>query len=609
MPESIFKHALQLVQQVACAAWRILTFTRAALANILLVLAVGLFVGFGLFEHVPKIPDKSVLVIDLAGNIVEQGSISGDTITALVRGSEPETRLHDVLRALTLAKTDDRIGAIMMHIDDLQGAGLATLREIGVAMDRFKQSGKRIVVWSTSFSQKQYAVAAHASAVYMHPMGQVLLKGLASQRMYWGDALKKLGVTVHVFKAGDFKSAPEVFVRNAPSPEALQADQFWIADAWKQWTDEIESARGLMPGAITRLIDDLPARLKKADGDLSRLALNENLIDGIYTSDAVRGMLLEGDEAKGTDDPPMVDYLTYLAAHPTVDHDQKAVAVITIEGEIKDGVDTVGMTGERTLVERIRAVRHADDVGALVVRIDSPGGSAVASELIRRELELVRQAGKPVVASFGDYAASGGYWVALAADKIVTDPQSITGSIGVFGMMPTFEKTLEQLSIGVGGVSTTWLANAQSMALPMPPEYEKIMQLTVAHTYRNFLNLVAQGRNLKPEQVAKLAHGRVYTGRQALEKGLADQLGGLEEAIALAADLSGASPDNVWRLDPKQGRLGMIIEHFFLKMIDSQSRAQILLQALTPSLDAGARLLQLVQAPNSTYAHCLCSAP
>ena len=604
---------LAILKNFAVALWKSLNFVRRAFANLIAIVVLGVLLGVWLIDSTPSVPEHSVLEINLSGNIVEQGSISSDTLASLLSGSEPETRLRDVTLALDLAAKDKRIDSVMMRLDDLQGAGLATLREIGVAMDRFKQSGKRITVWSTSYSQKQYAIASHASAVYVHPMGQVLLKGLASQRLYWGDALKKLGVTVHVFKAGAYKSAPESFVLNAPSKAALQADRFWMTDAWRQFTDSIESARGLMPGAVDKMIAELPDRLEKAQGDMSRVALDENLIDGVLSGDEARNRVLEQGSGKGKARLETIDYLTYLATNAQAPAANKSVAVLVIEGEIKDGVDGPGMTGERDVIARIQAAKEDDTVGALVVRINSPGGSAVASELIRRELELVRKSGKPVVASFGDYAASGGYWVALAADKIVTDPQSITGSIGVFGMVPTFEKTLSNLSIGTGGVSTSWLADAESPMTPLSDDYERIMQLSIARTYREFVALVSQSRKMEEKQVMQIAQGRVYTGRQALERGLADELGGLDEAVQEAAKLSGASAEDVLWFEPEQGRLGLLLERFMTKAAEKTG----LREALAPytqllksaSIREAGRITQLVSSPTMPYAHCLCSAP
>lgn len=600
-----------IIKRILSAFWTVLDFTRRAIANVIFALII-IGVGAVLFyESSPTVADKSILVVNLSGNMVEQSELSGDTITALISGAEPETRLRDVLRAFRLAETDNRISGVLIRLDDLEGAGLASLREIGVAMDRFKASGKKITVWSTAFSQKQYAIASHASEVFMHPMGQVMIKGLANRRLYWGDALTNLGVTVHVFKAGEFKSAPESFILRGPSKESQEADRFWMNDAWSQFANSIETSRGLIPGAVNKMIAELPQALEKAQGNFSQVALNESLIDAIATEDEVRDSLLESQGNKGGERLQTIDYLTYLAANTDETALMGNIAVVTVEGEIKDGVDGPGMTGDRDTVERIRAARLDPAIKALVVRIDSPGGSAVASELIRRELELVKKAGKPVVASFGDYAASGGYWVALAADKIVADPLSITGSIGVFGMVPTFEKSLDKLDIGTGGVTTSWLADADNPAVALHPRYERVMELSVARTYRDFISLVAKSRNLSEKSVMAIAQGRVYTGRQALERGLADQLGSFEDAIVLAQNLAKLNEAHPVWFDPQESRFGMILERFLAKTLSETGLVKSLLPfsavQQTKVLNDAERLMQLVKTPESIYAHCLCT--
>ena len=587
---------------------RLLEGLRLALTAVVIGLIVGGLAAL-FWESTPTVPEQSVLVIELSGKLVDEGGVSSDTVLSLARGNDPETRLRDVIDALRLAQNDERSGADMMRVEGVQSAGLASLHEIGVAMDRFKASGKRISVWSTSYSQKQYAVAAHASAVYMHPMGQVSLKGLASSRLYWGDALRALGVTVHVFKAGTYKSAPESMVLNAPSKDALKADRYWIEDEWRQLRGDIESARGLMPGAVDKLIEHYVERLEKAQGDTSRLAHAENLIDGIVTRDEMRRLVLESKAGSAkNDEPVLLDYLDYLDAVQTHGSGGKHVAVITLEGEIKDGADGPGMAGERGVIGRIRAAAKDPSVAAVVMRINSPGGSAVASELIRRELELVREAGKPVVASLGDTAASGGYWVALAADRIIADPMSLTGSIGVFGMVPTFERSMQKLAIGSGGVATTWMADAEDPTRALKPEYERMLELSVARTYRDFTNLVHKSRKLSPEKVASLGEGRVYTGAQAVACGLADTLGGLQDAVDWAADKAGVSAADVLYFSREPSRFSMLLTRLLYSLgIEPSSAVDPLwesLKSLIPVRNAQGvlRVLSLVSAPEKPYA-------
>lgn len=614
------------IKGVFKSAWTILDFTRRAIANVLLLVIVGVIVGLVFVqERAPSVPARSILTIDLAGEIVEHGNFSGSgAFDSVFSGAEPQTRLRDVLQGLNTAATDPDIEGVLMRVEDLTSAGLASLREIGAEMDRFKSTGKRITVWSTGYSQQQYAIAAHASEVYVHPMGQVMIKGISTSRLYWGETLKRLGVTVHVFKAGAYKSSPESFVLKAPSKESLEADRFWLTDAWSQFANAIESARGLMPGAVNALIEKYPEKLAKAEGDMSRVALNENLIDGVTTNDETLGMLVERQGGKkGVDALRTIALKDYLAVRMKAPTSDKRIAVVTIEGEIKDGADAPGMTGAKSAVETIRAARNNPQVVALVVRIDSPGGSAVASELIRRELELVKNSGKPVVATMGDYAASGGYWVATAADRIIADPMSITGSIGVFGIVPRFDKTLELADIGTGGASSSWLAAAESPLLAMAPGFERMMQLSVSRTYRDFVSLVAKGRNLPEKRVTELAQGRVYTGRQAVERGLADSLGGMMTAVGVARTLAKAPEADIMWFEKKQGRLSMLFSELFARaasVVGLESLVNGKAAGLVPApLSSAAllqeparqasRLLQLVKTPESVYAHCLCGRP
>lgn len=583
-------------------------FRRLTLNLVFLAFLAGLVIVFA-YEKPVRVPQNAVLLVTLSGQISEEEDFNGQGVfSSVVDGSESTTRLRDVIRALTKAADDKRIAAVHFRVQDLQRAGLASLREIGVAMDRVKAAGKKITVWSTGYSQVQYAVAAHANEVFVHPMGGVMLRGISSTRLYWGEALKKLGVTVHVFRAGEFKSAPEVFVRFSPSKESVDADRFWMKDIWWQYSANIESSRGLMPGAVDKVIATYPELLEKAQGDMSRVALNQNLIDSVSTSDELIDILRTRLGGKSNAEINLFDYRLYLEA---VDEAPvgKRIAVVTIQGEIKDGGDGPGMTGERDAVRRIRAVRESPDYVALVVRIDSPGGSTVASELIRRELELTKKAGKPVIASFGDYAASGGYWIALGANKIVTDPMSVTGSIGVFGMMPTFENSLEKLSLGVGGASTSVMADAMNPIKAMTPEYKKMMELTVARTYRDFISLVAKGRRMDEHKVADLAQGRVFTGRQAVDLGLADTLGGMDVALSLAAEMSGESEVAIEYIEREASGLSMMLMRLMQKALVTSGMMEPLQLAspLTQSLKPFERLQRTTNGVVPLYAHCLCT--
>lgn len=598
------------VKWIGSRFWKGLDFTRRAIGNLILLL---LLIGIGVLvfrSDTVRIEPKTALVIPISGKIVEQSAL-GSREAALayaISGADPETRLRDVIRALDLAREDPRIESVLVRVEDLQSAGFASLREIGQAMDKVRATGKKVTVWSSSFSQRQYMIASHASEVFLHPMGGVLLTGIGDTRLYWGEALKNLGVTVHVFKAGAYKSFPETFVRNVPSEAALKADRFWMDDIWKQVTDSVERSRGLMPGAVSSLIRNFENEVRLAQGDMSRVALNANLVDAVRGADEVRVVLQDRQGLKKNESLRVVDYLDYLAATPVKESGEKGIAVVTLEGDIRDGASGMGQIGARSAVELIRQAKSDDHIAALVVRIDSPGGSAVASEMIRRELEGVRKSGKPVVVSMGDMAASGGYWISLAANKIVADPMTITGSVGVFGMMPTFEKTLDRFSVGTGGAYTEWLARAKSPALALDPRFEHIMEMTVERTYEDFLRLVSVARKMPIAKIEPLAQGRVYTGRQAFKFGLVDDLGGIEKAQREArrlAKLKASAPVYWYEESPNTVRNWVEKLLVAVKSAAPSAAGSVQTEVAERVLSPAQRLLSLVRSPVEPLAHCL----
>jgi protease IV len=414
-----------IIRRIFGALWWLLDGTRRLVFNLLfLALLVLVVMAWTAGSRKPVLQENTALVLNLRGDLVEQASGSGSEILlAEALGQQRrETRVRDVLEALDAAAKDPKIVRVVLVLDDLSGGGTASLREIAAALARFKaQSGKEIVAWGSAFNQRQYFLASHADAVYLHPYGSVTLRGIGGNGLYFKEVLDKLGITMHGFQAGRFKSAIEPLTREGPSAESLEADQSWMDDLWASWTADVERVRKLPAGHIAGLIEEAPQRMAEAGGDLAQLVLKEKLIDGIQTRDEFRAMLIErgaaSDGSKGTF--RQVPYESYLAF--ALPRSGAHVGVIVAEGEILDDDAPPRMVGGRLVAEQIRRARENDDIKALVVRIDSPGGSVFGSELVRRELELTRQAGKPVVASMGDLAASGGYWIAMAADEIVAD--------------------------------------------------------------------------------------------------------------------------------------------------------------------------------------------
>ncbi|MGE5338912.1 MAG: signal peptide peptidase SppA [Gemmatimonadota bacterium] len=525
--------------------WGAVDLSRRVVVN-LLFLAIVVFVAAAwFFEGRPTLNDNTVLVLDIKGPIVEQytGAAGEAALAQTLLERERETQLRDILTALDAAATDSRITRVLLLLDDFEGAGMPTLHEVAAALERVKAAGKQVVAWGSSYDQRQYYMAAHADEIYMHPFGTVLLRGFGGYRNYYRDALDRLGITVNVFKVGKYKSFAEPFVQNEPSPQAQEDEQQLLDDLWQQYTTAVEAARRLPAGSIGRLIDELPQRFAAVKGDAAQLALREKLIDGLKTRDELRAMLIE----RGAVDTEhktfrQIGLASYVALQPQPARGD-VVAVVVAAGDIIDGDAPQGMIGGRSTSELVRRAREDDRVKAVVLRVDSPGGSAFGAELIRRELELTRQAGKPVVVSFGDVAASGGYWISMAADEVIADPATVTGSIGVFALLPSVDKAMDKLSLHTAGVTTTWLAGAGDPRRPLDPRVGELIQTGVSHSYDEFIRLAAAARGTTPDKINEIAQGRVWTGRQAKDQRLVDRLGSYTDALKDAATRANLGQD------------------------------------------------------------------
>ena len=517
--------------------WRVLDTSRRILLNLLfLLLLVVLIVVFSSGAG-RRLDDKTALVLNLKGNLVEQqaGSAQQLLLAEVQGGSKKDPQLRDVLLVLEAAAKDEKISSVVLLLDDLEGAGLPMLREVAAALERFKASGKPVLAWGSSFDQRQYFLAAHANEVLLHPMGMVMLEGYGRYRNYYRDALDKLGITVSLMRVGTYKSFAEPFIANAPSSAALEADSFLYSDMWRTYTDGVETARKLPAGSLMRAIDALPQSLIDAGGDVGKLALSTKLVDGLKTRDELRKMMIErGAKDEQSKSFRQISFDDYRARQlPKFGGD--AVGVVIASGVISDGDAPPGSIGGLSTATLIRKARDDENIKALVLRVDSPGGSAFGSELIRRELELTRSAGKPVVVSMGDLAASGGYWIAMAADEVIADPATITGSIGVFALLPTAEKAMDKIGVHTGGVTTTWLGGGYDPRRELDPRFAELVQTLIERIYVEFTTKAAQARNTTPQKIDAVAQGRVWTGQQAKERGLIDTLGSYKDALNSAA--------------------------------------------------------------------------
>lgn len=527
-------------------AWWLLDGTRRALMNLFVLLLIIIVVTAFLTRGPKALADKTTLVLKLEGNLVEQ--FSGSPREQLMaqaqgRGSPKQTRLRDVLAALDQAARDDKISAVLLDVEDLQGAGLAGLHEVSAALQRFKAaSGKPVLAYADSYSQRGYFLAAQAGEVYLHPMGMVMLEGFGRWRTYYKDALDRLGVTAHVLKVGTYKSFAEPYTTTGPSRATLEAEGLVYGELWSGFTGAAEAARKLPAGSITQGIAALPQRLAEVQGDTARLALQAKLVDGLKTRDEMRELLIakgaKDDETRSFRQVSLAQYLAYVKDAGAPAKLQPGIGVVVAEGEIVDGDAGAGRVGGDSTARLIRKAREDEGIKAVVLRVNSPGGSAFASEIIRRELELTRQAGKPVVVSMGDVAASGGYWISMSSDAVIADAGTITGSIGVFGILPTAEGLMDKLSLHTGGVTTTWLAGGFDPRRPLDPRLQAAVQSGIDNIYARFTGLAAQARKSTPEQIDAVAQGRIWTGAQAKERGLVDRVGSFDDAVQTAVKLA-----------------------------------------------------------------------
>jgi len=525
--------------------WTTLNFARRLTFNLIFLFLLVVFI-VAVFASAPTLRTRSALVLDPKGSIVEQytSAPAQRAFAGLFGDKVREVQLRDILDVIAAAADDARIERLVLIPDDIDGVGLASLREIGAAIDHFRQSGKDVVAVSNGMTQGQYYLAAHADQILLHPQGAVLLEGLGRYRSYYKDALDHLGVAVHLFRVGEYKSAAEPYVRNNSSAEAKDADLYWMNGVWGDYLQDIAAARKLDAAQLSGQIQNYPELITAAAGDLAALALKQKLVDRLATRDEARGLLIE----KGVKDDKtfrQVDFQDYLRRieRERLPDTRPQVAVVVAEGEIIPGDQAPGTVGGESTSHLVRAAREDDKVKALVLRVNSPGGEVFASELIRREIELTRTAGKPVIVSMGDVAASGGYWISMNADRIFAEPTTITGSIGIFGLIANFPDTLAKIGVHTDGVGTTPFAGALDVRRALDPKIGSVIQAVIDKGYRDFIGNVAKARNKTPAEIDAVARGRVWSGAQAKERGLVDELGGLGDATAAAAQAASLGAD------------------------------------------------------------------
>jgi protease-4 len=532
-----------LPRRVLSGLGRGLDQSRRVFVNVLfLALVVGLLAA--VLAGGPKVPKGAALVVAPKGNLVEQVAVRSpqDLVAGLAGGSKAEeTLLKDVLDALAAAKDDKRISSVYLNLDEMGGAGMTVLEDAAAALRDFRKSGKKVIAAGDAFDMRGYYLAAQADEILLNPDGGVLIEGFGRYRTYYREGIDKLGITWNVFRVGEYKSAVEPFLRNDMSPEAKEADLEWLGDIWRAYLAGVSTARRTTPEALIAYIEGMPDLLKATGGDAAKIALDAKLVDKFAARDEVRKRMIalagEDEKSKSFKQVSMADYLEALGSdRPGAKGKGDKVAVVVAKGSIVDGSAGPGRIGGDSTAALIRKARQDEKVKAIVLRVDSGGGSAFASEVIRRELQLAQEAKKPVVVSMGSVAASGGYWIATSSDEIWASPETITGSIGIFGMFPTIEKPLAKyLGMHVDGVGTTSWAGALRIDRELQPRVGESIQQMINHGYEEFLVRVGKARKMSRDDVDKIARGRVWSGADAKERGLVDKLGGLQEAIASAA--------------------------------------------------------------------------
>ena len=589
--------------------WRALGWLRGALANLLL-LAIIVLVASSLTGNktAPALAGKAVLYVEPGTAIVEQRSYA-DPFSSMVApaGEEPtESVLHEMTSAIRWARHDANITGIVIHADWLAASDLGKLESLAQAIADFRQSGKPVIAVGDNFSQAQYYLASTAERIVLNPHGSVQLTGFGAYQSYMKDLLDQLAVSVHVFRAGQFKSFVEPFTRNDMSPEARENLAQWLDEQWAFYRQAVEARRKLAPGSVDRFVNEQDLLLAAHNNSAASLALRYGLVDQLATRNETEALL---DKTFG-EDSDTIDTATYYQhvlgrkqAGNLLAHTPR-IAVIHASGPIMDGYQPPGYAGAETLIDQIRSAREDDDVAAIVLRIDSPGGSAFASELIREELAAAQADGMPVVASMGGVAASGGYWIAATADEIWASPVTITGSIGVFGVIPTLENTLGKIGLHSDGYSTTALADALHLDRPMNPLAARVLQQGVDFTYSEFLRLVATGRERSPEAIDRIAQGRVWTGSHAQKIGLVDRVGELEDAISAAAGLAKVEKYEPDFFEPAMSPWEKLVQDFSASsLLPGQARQALAALLQLPAIRS-LGTLQTLNDPQHVYAQC-----
>jgi protease IV len=609
-----------LLVRVLSGIWSGVDSFRKILHLLLLLFVFGIFVG-ALSGTTPMLPERAALTIKPVGVIVEE--LEGDpfdrAIAELLDEAQPQTVLQDIVDALDYASEDDRIGAVHIELSALGAAGLPKLQRIARAIEDFRESGKPVIASADFMTQQGYFIAAHADEVYLHPQGGVLLQGYGRFRSYFSDAIEKLKLDWNIFKVGTYKSAVEPFERMDMSEADRQASLNLIDQLWGTYLEDVADARALSVAGMEEYTDKYTDVVAAAEGDLAQAAKDYNLVDELLTRTQLRELLIG---YVGTDEDSEVNYSSigmgeYLAHEDMLNGEQPGeenIGIIIASGVIQSGTQPPGTIGADSTASLLRRARYDESVKAVVLRVDSPGGSAFASDVIANEIAALQEAGKPVVVSMSSVAASGGYWISAGADRIFASPMTITGSIGIFGMLPTYQRAAAYLGIANDGVGSTPLSGQLRPDRELTDDTKRLVQLVIEEGYDDFIGRVATYRGMDKDEVDVVGQGRVWTGADALGHGLVDELGGLDDAIGFAAELVDL-PEGEYGRKPITTELSpteqMIVDMLgtaksFGLQLDFMRSEPSSLQRLAGRLEQALAPLTEFDDPKGVYAHCLC---
>ncbi|EHH0650600.1 signal peptide peptidase SppA [Salmonella enterica] len=600
--------------------WRLLNFVREMVLNLFFIFLV--LVGVGIWMQIGNGSNseqtaRGALLLDISGVIVDKPSTNhrlgalGRQLFGASSDRLQENSLFDIVNAIRQAKDDRNITGIVLDLKNFTGADQPSMRYIGKALREFRDSGKPVFAVGENYSQGQYYLASFANKIWLSPQGQVDLHGFATNGLYYKTLLDKLKVSTHVFRVGTYKSAVEPFIRDDMSPAAREADSRWIGELWQNYLHTVSANRQISPQQLFPGAQAIIDGLTSVGGDTAKYALDHKLVDALTSSaDIEKALTKQFGWSKTENNYRAISYYDYSLKTPA--GNGGTIAVIFANGAIMDGEETPGNVGGDTTASQIRDARLDPKVKAIVLRVNSPGGSVNASEVIRAELAAAKAAGKPVVVSMGGMAASGGYWISTPANYIVASPSTLTGSIGIFGVINTVENSLSSIGVHSDGVSTSPLAEI-SMTKALSPEVQQMMQLSIEYGYKRFITLVAEARKRTPEQIDQIAQGHVWTGEDAKANGLVDSLGDFDDAVAKAADLAKLKQ---WHLDYYQDEptvLDMVMDS-----MTGSVRAMLpeAIQAILPvplvsaanTVKAEGDKLAAFNDPQNRYAFCLTCA-